>query len=82
MKTRLTDFGERVAVLRASGGLSQQQLANKTGMRRSYIGGVERGERNITLLNIHRLAAALGVVALFLTDPLPLSTPGTGDGSP
>ena len=63
----LTEFGERVSALRRARGLSQQQLANKTGLHRTYISGVERGERNISLLNIHRIAAALGAVALLLT---------------
>ena len=63
----LTEFGERVSALRRARGLSQQQLANKTGLHRTYISGVERGERNIGLLNIHRIAAALGAVALVLT---------------
>lgn len=62
----LTEFGGRVSALRIIRGLSQQQLANKTGMHRTYIGGVERGERNISLLNIHKLAVALGVVAIDL----------------
>jgi len=62
----LTEFGGRVSALRLIRGLSQQQLANKTGMHRTYIGGVERGERNISLLNIHKLAVALGVVAIVL----------------
>ena len=64
----LTEFGGRVSALRLLRGLSQQQLANKTGLHRTYIGGVERGERNISLLNIHKLAVALGVVAVILTD--------------
>ena len=63
----LTEFGERVSALRRARGLSQQQLANKTGLHRTYISGVERGERNISLLNIHRIATALGAVALLLT---------------
>ena len=62
----LTEFGGRVSALRLIRGLSQQQLANKTGMHRTYIGGVERGERNISLLNTHKLAVALGVVAIVL----------------
>lgn len=65
--TELLEFGGRVSALRRTKGLSQQQLANKTGLHRTYIGGVERGERNISLLNIHRIATALGVVALLLT---------------
>jgi transcriptional regulator with XRE-family HTH domain len=62
----LNAFGLKVADLRRRKGLSQTQLATKCGLHRTYIGGVERGERNISLLNIHRLAAALGVVAILL----------------
>ena len=64
---RLTEFGERVTELRRARGLSQQQLANKTGLHRTYISGVERGQRNISLVNVYRIATALGVVALLLT---------------
>ena len=67
IKGELADFGDRVSELRRTRGLSQQQLANKTGLHRTYISGVERGQRNVSLLNIHRIAAALGVVALILT---------------
>jgi transcriptional regulator with XRE-family HTH domain len=65
----LTEFGERVTELRRTKRLSQQQLANKSGLHRTYISGVERGERNISLVNIHRIAAALGVVAVLLISP-------------
>ena len=41
--------------------MSQEGLAHDAGLDRSYVGQVERGERNITLDNIHRLASALGV---------------------
>jgi transcriptional regulator with XRE-family HTH domain len=54
-------FGRRVRVLRERSGLSQETLAAKAGIHRTYVGGVERGERNIGLKNIVRLAAALGV---------------------
>ena len=54
-------FGDRVRSLRKGIGISQEELALIAGLDRTYIGGVERGERNISLVNIHRLAAALNV---------------------
>lgn len=58
---RLERFGARVRVLRRRAGLSQEELAAKAGIHRTYIGGVERGERNLSLLNVLRIADALGV---------------------
>jgi len=55
-------FGLQLAKLRKSQGLSQEALALESGLARSYLGGVERGQRNIALLNICRLADALGVL--------------------
>jgi ribosome-binding protein aMBF1 (putative translation factor) len=54
-------FGERVRELRKHKGLSQEALALACALDRTYIGSVERGERNISLINIHRIAEALGV---------------------
>lgn len=64
---RRAAFGQRVRSLRLEQGQSQEDLAHRAGLDRSYVGGVERGERNISLDNIHRIAAALGVApaALF-----------------
>ena len=56
-------FGERVRELRKEKGLSQESLALVCGLDRTYIGGVERGERNISLINIYKIAEALGVDA-------------------
>lgn len=56
---KLKKFGERVRKLRKAQGLSQEKLAHLAGLHRTYIGGIERGERNITLTNILRLAKAL-----------------------
>ena len=56
-------FGGRVRELRKQKGLSQEGLALACNLDRSYIGGVERGERNISLLNIQKIADALGVSA-------------------
>lgn len=52
-------FGRRLAELRKAKGWSQEKLALESGLARSYLGGVERGQRNIALLNICRLANAL-----------------------
>lgn len=52
-------FGERVRKLRQEAGLSQEALAILAELDRSYIGGVERGERNVSLVNIHKIARGL-----------------------
>ena len=52
-------FGQRLAQLRKKKGWSQETLALESGIARSYLGGVERGQRNIALLNICKLAEAL-----------------------
>lgn len=61
-------FGERVAHLRKEKGLSQERLALESGLARSYLGGVERGQRNIALINICRLAETLSVSPAELLD--------------
>lgn len=53
-------FGERVRKLRKLKKLSQEALALACQLDRTYIGGVERGERNISLVNIYKIANALG----------------------
>jgi transcriptional regulator with XRE-family HTH domain len=52
-------FGANVRVKREQLGLSQEELADRAGLHRTYVGSVERGERNISLINILRIAAAL-----------------------
>jgi transcriptional regulator with XRE-family HTH domain len=54
-------FGRRVRELRIERGLSQERLAELAKLHRNYVGGVERGERNLGLLNIVELAHALRV---------------------
>lgn len=55
------EFGRRLKSVRTALGYSQEGLALASGIDRSYIGGVERGERNISLINIYKLAKALNV---------------------
>ena len=59
-KTKIMrDFGAKVREFRVQANLSQEQLADKAGMHRTYVGMIERAERNITLQNIEKIAAAL-----------------------
>jgi len=61
-KTLITiSFGTKIREFRKSRGLSQEALADLAELDRSYIGGVERGDRNISLNNIHKLSKALDI---------------------
>jgi len=57
----LSRFGNVVRSLRKEKGLSQESLAQLTGLHRTYIGGIERGERNLSLKNISIICSALGI---------------------
>ncbi|MGD0638546.1 MAG: helix-turn-helix transcriptional regulator [Nitrososphaerales archaeon] len=59
-------LGRNLRRLRRERGLSQEAFAEKTGIHRTYIGGIERGERNVTLETVERIAAPFGL------DPLDL----------
>lgn len=54
-------FGEKLRRVRGRQRISQEKLAELAGLHRTYVSSVERGKRNISLLNIHKLAQALGV---------------------
>jgi transcriptional regulator with XRE-family HTH domain len=54
-------FGRKVRELRVARRMSQEELADRAGMHRTYLGGIERGERNPSLKNITAVARALGV---------------------
>lgn len=54
-------FGDKVRSIRKMKGLSQEELADKADLDRSYLGAVERGEHNVSLKNILKIAEALAV---------------------
>ncbi|MDF1571870.1 MAG: helix-turn-helix transcriptional regulator [Bacteroidales bacterium] len=60
-KTLLEKIGTRIKDLRTKSGLSQEKLAFTCELDRTYIGSVERGERNISVINLNKIAKALDV---------------------
>jgi len=61
-------FGDRLREIRKQKGLSQEGLAFKCGLHRTYISDIERGSRNISLKNIERIAKSLGISPKALLD--------------
>ena len=59
----LKKFGQKVKQLRQEKNWTQENLAEKTGLHRTYIGSIERNERNVSILNIERIAEAFGLTA-------------------
>lgn len=59
-------FGRRVRELRKQKGYSQEQLADKAGLHRTYIGAIERGEQNVSIDNIDKIAKALKISVVLL----------------
>ncbi len=68
-KQVLLKFGQKVREERAKLGLSQEELASRAGVHRTYIGMIERAEKNITLENIEKIAKALSVPIDYLMKP-------------
>jgi transcriptional regulator with XRE-family HTH domain len=59
-------LGSNLRAHRLANGLSQEELADAIGVHRTYVGGLERGERNVTLQTVERLAERLGVLPVDL----------------
>ncbi|MBA3885982.1 MAG: helix-turn-helix transcriptional regulator [Acidobacteria bacterium] len=89
----LKAFGFTVRRLRKARGLSPEELGFAAGLDRSYVGGIERGERNVSLVNLERLAKALslsltemfrehehGPIAITEDSPFPISYATTDSG--
>jgi transcriptional regulator with XRE-family HTH domain len=70
-RQELARFGKRVRSLRLAKQWTQEELAARSGLHVTYVGGIERGERNIALVNILKLARTLGCTAcdLFAGEP-------------
>ncbi len=58
---KLKAFGEKIRKIRTEQGLSQERLAFLSGLHRTYIGAIERGERNVSFKNIEKIAKTLKV---------------------
>jgi len=71
-------FARNLRLLRKRAGFSQEELAHRAGLHRTYVGSVERGERNISLKNIGRLARALNVDPATLLSQIDSDAPQGG----
>ena len=61
--------GRNLRAYRQARGLSQEAFADLVGVHRTYMGGLERGERNLTLRSVERIAERIGIDPLVLMDP-------------
>ena len=64
----LARFGQRLRVLREAAGFSQEELADRAEVHRTYLSGIERGKRNPSLINLLRIARALDISLSTLFD--------------
>jgi transcriptional regulator with XRE-family HTH domain len=71
MRTELNELGNRIREKRKALGWTQEDLAAKSDIDRSYIGGVERGERNLSFSTLCAICAALGCEVATLTKGIP-----------
>lgn len=71
----LAKIAENIRVERARKRITQEDLAHRAGINRTYMGGIERGEQNLSLLKLCRVADALGVLPASLLDGIPMGDP-------
>jgi len=64
----LIQFGKNVKLVRKTRGLTQEELASKANLHRTYIGMIERAEKNITLINMLKISNALGITIVELLE--------------
>lgn len=67
----LRHLGDYLRAVREDLGWSQEDLAFESGLHRTYIGGVERGEYNVTVLSLHKITIALGVTLVDAISSIP-----------
>lgn len=72
MDPYLDILGQRIRAARRELGMSQERLAHESGLDRSYVGRVERGEHNLTFVSLVKIARALGRDVAALTTGLPI----------
>lgn len=72
MDPYLDILGQRIRAARREIGMSQERLAHESGLDRSYVGRVERGEHNLTFISLVKIARALGRDVAALTTGLPI----------
>lgn len=60
-RAKLKNLGKRIKEMRSERSISQEELAELAGVHRTYVGMIERGEKNVTILSAQKIATALGV---------------------
>lgn len=60
-RAKLQNLGKRIRAMRSERSISQEELADLAGVHRTYVGMLERGEKNVTVISAAKIAAALGV---------------------
>lgn len=67
-RSKLVNLGKRIQELRIQNSISQEKLADLAGVHRTYVGMIERGEKNMTIRSVEKIATALGVTLSELFD--------------